>query len=277
MKLDFVIIGAEKSGTTLLVELLRRSPQVAMPKIEVRYFRDPFYPERERSDVYFDAEDSERLKRIKHPSYLGRPEVPGRIKEHSPNAKLVAILRDPVARTLASYLHYIRHGQIPCLHPNIGISALFADPHASPKYGDIISFGYYSKFLGLYLDLFRREQILVIELEEFIRTPTGLRDLFAFLGVTTRPAGLWPLPLVNSGDYNWGRCQQAHYEARHRLVYDESANIIGIRRDAVPVPRCSFDRQSCELSPEVRALVAQCYAGECEALRNLGLLHPRHW
>src|SRR5579872_4213054 len=170
IQLDFVIIGAEKSGTTLLVDRLRRSPHVTMPANEVRYFRDPFFPKRERPDLYFSEGDADKLKGIKHPSYLGNLEVPQNIKAHSPNAKLIAILRNPIDRTIASYLHYLRHGQIPCIHPNVGIPIMFENPDASPKYRDIIAFGDYAHYLGLYLKCFPREQILVLEFETLTRS-----------------------------------------------------------------------------------------------------------
>lgn len=277
MQLDFIVIGAEKSGTTLLVELLRRSPLLAIPAHEVRYFRDPFYPLRELPEGYFGLQDRDRRKGIKHPAYLGCAEVPSRISRHSPGARLIAILRDPVSRLLASYLHYVRHGQVPCLHPDIGIPALFADLAASPKYHDIVAFGCYARFLRLYLRLFAREQVLVLEYEDFVRSPAGLGALFGFLGVP-EPAGVWPLPRVNAGEYDWGRCRQAWQASRDRLIYDDANNIVGSRGDvAAPAAAGPLPSEPCELSPAVRRLVARHYAGECAALRRSGLLQPRHW
>ena len=42
-QIDFVSVGAEKAGTTLLQEVLSADPAIDMPAHEVRYFRDPFY------------------------------------------------------------------------------------------------------------------------------------------------------------------------------------------------------------------------------------------
>jgi hypothetical protein len=62
-----------------------------------------------------------------------------------------------------------------------------SNPLASPKYSDVISFGCYAEFVQMYLDLFPRRQILVIEFEEFIQTPAGIEELFEFLGVPVPP------------------------------------------------------------------------------------------
>ena len=72
-QLDFVIIGAEKAGTTMLQEVLRATRRVSMPSSEVRYFRDPFYDQPHLLHdeiVRFPAGD---LIGIKHPSYLAVP------------------------------------------------------------------------------------------------------------------------------------------------------------------------------------------------------------
>lgn len=273
--LDFIIVGAEKSGTTLLVDLLRRSPDVAIPQQEVRYFRNPFFPDKERPDLYFSDANGRKLRGIKHPSYLGRPEVPQRIKEHSPSAKIIAILRDPIERTLASYLHYVRHGQIPCLSPNVGIPLLFENPDASPKYRDIIEFGDYAKYLQIFLQHFPRNQLLVLEFKEFMRSPDSVNVMFQFLSLTT-PGDLWPLPRINEGNYDWGECQRLYGEAKRRFVYDDRANIIGTR-DAGNTIYTSSEPQIVELSPHVRNFLAERYKSQSASLERLGLLTPRNW
>lgn len=267
MGLGFIIIGGEKCGTTLLVELLRRSPEIAMPDREVRYFRDPFFPNREYPDQQFTSADIWKLRGIKHPSYLGRPEVPKRIAAHAPKAKLIAILRDPVKRTLASYLHYVRHGQIPCIHPNEGIPQMFAAPDASSKYRDIIAFGEYAKYLELYLALFPRQQLLVLEQEAFVRDPSGVERLFDFLGVA-RPEISWPLPRVNDGGYDWDECRRMHHLARAHFDYDEWSNIVGEKpQTPAPLPQ-SGEGRPVWLSDDATSLLQRHYRDERRRLET---------
>ncbi|MBX3552541.1 MAG: sulfotransferase domain-containing protein [Pseudolabrys sp.] len=270
MILDFIVIGAQKSGTTLLTELLRRSPEIAMPGHEVRYFRDPFYPDKENPDIYFGESDQPKLKGIKHPAYLGNPEVPDRIKAHSPQVKLIAILRDPPDRTLASYLHYVRMGQIPCIHPDIGIPKLFADPQASPKYTDIIAFGNYSHYLKLYLEQFSREQILILHLESFITSRNEVSSLFDFLSIDS-PDNIWPLPSINSGIYDWTECCHLHQLSRLSFLYDEMNNIVG-RKPDINEKRLPTEERSepVRLSYEAREIISRFYAISQQELAELG-------
>ena len=117
--------------------------------------------------------------------------------------------------------------------------------------------------------------MLVLEYEEFIASAAGATRLFSFLEVP-EPVGLWPLPPVNVGEYDWGRCKQAWHQSRRRMIYDDSNNIIGAR-DVAAVPNYSFPSEPCGVSPDVLALVVRRYAGEGEALRRLDLLRPRRW
>lgn len=101
---NFLIIGAPRCGTSSLARYLRVHPEVflAVPK-ELRFFDREFdrglgwYQER------FAAVDGERAVGEASPSYLYRAEAVERMAATVPNARLIAILRDPVAR---AYSHY---------------------------------------------------------------------------------------------------------------------------------------------------------------------------
>ncbi len=121
--LDFVVVGAQKSGTTTLFEYLRRHPAVYLPPgKEVPFFSDDeaweggweLYVRRyfatARDDELWGSvtpqymygtlsRTRDDLTRIEQPERL----VPERIASHSPGARIVAILRDPVER---AYSHY---------------------------------------------------------------------------------------------------------------------------------------------------------------------------
>jgi hypothetical protein len=144
VRLDFVIVGAEKAGTTLLQEVLRTVPGVYMPAHEVRYFRDPFYgPPRELYDAV-GLPIKRDLVGIKHPSYLGVPEAAERIYRHNPKVKIIVSLRDPAQRAISSYYHYLARGQIPPLHPDEGFLLILSEERQRhPKYEHILQFGRY--------------------------------------------------------------------------------------------------------------------------------------
>jgi len=272
--LDFVVIGAEKSGTTLLVDRLRRSAGIALPATEVRSFRDPFYPNREPLTGHFSPDET-RLKGIKHPIYLSRPEVPVRLAAHNPRIKLIALLREPVSRAIASYLHYIRHGQLPCVEPNEGIPHMLASPGAHPKYRDILQSSAYSQSVERYLQHFPRESLHIEPYEAFVTSPDPLARIFTFLNVDV-PTEVWPLPHVNRGAYDWSRIIHEHALARARLIYDEAWNIIG-RGDSSAIDTSQGAPSPVVVAPEIREALKQRFSAEGQRLVELGVFNADPW
>jgi hypothetical protein len=118
--LDFVVVGAQKSGTTTIFEHLRPHPELHLPPGK----EAPFFSDDERwSDGwgvyvrrYFGGAKDDTLWGTVTPQYMygtlsrgtanGMPTeriVPERIAKHSPAARLVAILRDPVERAFSHF------------------------------------------------------------------------------------------------------------------------------------------------------------------------------
>jgi Sulfotransferase family len=116
---DFFIVGHAKSGTTALYEMLRRHPQIYMPAVkEPQYFaRNPNPPaagSRKKSfgqtgrrpetlEQYlslFSAARAEQRVGEASTFYIFSPLAPGRIADARPDARIIAIFREP-----ASFLH----------------------------------------------------------------------------------------------------------------------------------------------------------------------------
>jgi hypothetical protein len=116
---DFFVVGHAKSGTTALYEMLRRHPQLYMPPVkEPQYFaRNPNPPATGRSkktfeqtgrrpetlEQYLSLFASARAGQLVGEAstfYLWSPLAPGRIADARPDARIVAIFREP-----ASFLH----------------------------------------------------------------------------------------------------------------------------------------------------------------------------
>lgn len=226
--LDFIILGTEKAGTTFIQEQLRSIPEVFMPPNEVRYFRDPFFGDVEKLHSEIKNLGDANLVGIKHPSYLGKPEVAKRIFEYNPNIKLIVSLRDPVERAVSSYFHYIRHGQIPLLTPDEGFNRMFQMHQENilseePKYQDILGFGFYSMHLERYYQFFSQEQILVIEYESITKEPMQIERIFNYLHINSKPR---INEQINKGTYNWNACIIEHYKSKVFRRYDKLMNIL---------------------------------------------------
>lgn len=116
---DFIIIGAQKAGTTSLFTYLSAHPQVR-PAIrkEVHYF-DTNYG---RGDLWYRAmfptsrslqaaSGPRRITGEASPYYLFHPLAAERAAQHVPDARLIVLLRDPVVRAWSHYQHEVAAGR----------------------------------------------------------------------------------------------------------------------------------------------------------------------
>lgn len=123
----FLIVGAAKSGTTSLIHGLSAHPEVFAPTDELHYFSRRF---EEGLDAYrscFVGWTSEAIVGESSPEYMFQPEVVPRIAAELPDAKLVVILREPVARAYSQYWHNRTRGHEPLSFAD----ALLAEPERS--------------------------------------------------------------------------------------------------------------------------------------------------
>lgn len=173
-------------------------------------------------------------------------------------------------------MHYARHGQIPLLEPNAGLAAALADPSAQPKYSDILAFSSYADSLGRYLKMFPRTQLHVADYRRFVDSPAGLEAIYAFLGVPV-PENAWPFPVINRGSYDWAAVERSHAQSRARNIYDELANIIGSRPDAISPPVDERPSVEVSITDDTRAALRARYADEGRRLVELGIFDHQPW
>lgn len=111
-ELDFIIIGAQKSGTTTLWKLLDEHPEIFVPPgKELAFFnKDPFNNEGYQAFMrdHFGCVKNDQIIGKVTPHYLNDPMAAKRIEEKIPNCKLIVILRDPAERTLSHFRMSIR-------------------------------------------------------------------------------------------------------------------------------------------------------------------------
>ena len=101
---NFLIIGAAKAGSTALAAYLGSHPDVFMAsEKEVHFFDDHFQRGVDWYASRFEAVRGERAVGDATPTYMYTDEAIGRMADLLPDAKLIAILRNPVDR---AYSHY---------------------------------------------------------------------------------------------------------------------------------------------------------------------------
>ncbi len=173
---DFLIIGAQKAGSTSVYNQLRQHPQVFLPdKKEIGYFSRKFHYGLDYYQEYFAPAKEGQIKGEATPDYLHFPNMAERIHETLPNVKIIAILREPIARAYSAFCMQLRKGAEPR-------DTTFLDAvNKSPEYLD---FGRYANLLTPYYERFDKSQILICWFETFKDQPQEFYDtLCDFLGI----------------------------------------------------------------------------------------------
>ena len=113
-KLDFIIVGAQKAGTTSLAACLRESDQVFIPSAkEVPYFLEERMQQRGWEwyrGTYFRNAGPDKSWGTSSPQYMMYPHSFGALKNMLPDVKIIVALRDPIGRLLSRFDMATRFG-----------------------------------------------------------------------------------------------------------------------------------------------------------------------
>lgn len=191
---DFLIIGAQKSGTTWLADQLSLHPRVFMAPDEIHYFdkAQNFARGLDWYSKHFESAAPGQLVAEKTPDYLWAngdgaeghlPDVHLKLYQTLPAARLIVVLRNPVERALSALTHLVRTRRI--APPRNVDELLLGKKHIRIRGHGVISKGLYYRQLMAYSRLFNRSQMLVLIFEEDIaRAPeAGLAQVCRFLGI----------------------------------------------------------------------------------------------
>ena len=173
---DFIGLGAQKAGTSWLYTCLYEHPGVYAPVKEIHFFsRDRFKKGIDWYMAQFAKKPAGTIAGEFSTSYLNHPEVPARIAKHCPNAKLIAVLRNPVERAYSEYRNAIKAGEIP---KKITFREyLEYRPEALER-------GLYFKQLSRYYEYFSRVQLHVAIYEDSKKDPLEfVKAVYTFLEI----------------------------------------------------------------------------------------------
>ncbi|HDD62059.1 MAG TPA: sulfotransferase [Chloroflexi bacterium] len=203
---DFIIIGAQKSGTTSLYYYLRQHPQlIPSYKKEVHFFDgglDPNVDNFKKGETWYRSHfplkrntSSNQKSFEASPLYLFNPLAPQRIFEQVPEVKLIAILRNPIERAISHYFHEKQnnHESLPIYKALQSEEERLRPIIEKEDYKNICfihhsykSRGLYHEQLKRYFDYFPKSNILVISSQALFTDPSDtLRRVFRFVGVDT--------------------------------------------------------------------------------------------
>lgn len=193
-----IIGGATKAGSTSLFAYLSDHPDVcATYKKETRFFLEKDYPAAARYRLedgletyaaYFPPCDCRSIYFDSSPQYLYSSKAAERIHSILPHIRLVFILREPVDRLLSFYHFAKQRAFIPQdmdlrAYVEEQLALLDADP-PPPDYLRALPHGRYSQYLPRFLEVFAREQILVLQFENLKNNPVEtLKAICHFAGI----------------------------------------------------------------------------------------------
>jgi Sulfotransferase family len=193
---DFFIVGHAKSGTTALYEMLRHHPGIYMPELKEPRFlasdlRVHFEPTPGRAlprtmEDYlalFDGATPGQMAGEATPSYLRSAVAASAIAALQPDARIIAILREPASFVRSMHLHLLQE-QVETesdLRRAFANQEIMREGRRVLRYSDHVR---YVEQLRRYHEAFPAEQVLVLIYEDYRReNEATVRRVLRFLDV----------------------------------------------------------------------------------------------
>ena len=281
-QLDFVVIGAQKAGTTSLHQYLGAHPDVFMSRNkELHFFVEGLYGRNgwdcgwEKGWGWYEAQFAEAGSAVaigeSSPSYATYPLREGiaeRIAASLPGVRLVYLLRHPVERARSEYTHNVINGQ----ERRPIERALLEDPRYLAKSS-------YAMQVDQYLSHVRRDQLLLVVSERLrLERAATMQRIFEFLGVgSSLPHGVL--------DQEFHRTEQKAVPSRagnlarrvpgYAMVARVSPDTV--RRAYRVATRARHDPRSATVPHHVRIELLSRLGPDLERLRTLCPEAPDAW
>jgi hypothetical protein len=195
-RIDFIVVGVQKAGTTALFDHLADDPAIGLSDVkEVHFFddetRDWARPDYGAYHARFDW-SGPAIRGEATPIYAYWPGALERIAVYNPAIKLVLMLRDPVERAWSHWR--MEHDRGVETEPfawcvRRGRQRLFAaEPWGHHREYSYVERGFYGDQVERLFALFPRQQVLLLQADDLRADPQGvLARLNRFLGAPPPP------------------------------------------------------------------------------------------
>jgi Sulfotransferase domain len=205
---DFVILGAQRGGTTSLFRWLVSNPALSRPRGKELHYFDLSYDRGLRwYRAQFPVRRHGRVTGESSPYMLFHPLVPGRAAHDlPPKTRYIVLLRDPATRAVSQYWHERRrHFETQTLARAIELEperlagqdevvrAGGASRHH--QHHSYVARGEYAGQLRAWFDRIPRERFLIVESERLFTDPAVADQVASWLGLATSPR---PFPARNA-------------------------------------------------------------------------------
>lgn len=206
----FVIVGAQRCGTTYLYRLLDEHPEIEMAKPlrpEPKFFLDDARYARGLGHYESELfEEATRVRGEKSTSYIESDVAAQRIKAMLPGAVIVVLLRDPVVRAVSNYRFSAQNG-----NEDLPLADALRESATEKREWDASRFsvspyaylprGRYVDYLECFSRHVPREQMHVVLFEELVADAGVVAGLYERLGVDAAfvPGGLGAVANASEG------------------------------------------------------------------------------
>jgi hypothetical protein len=194
---DFALAAPIKSGSSDLASYILQHPCMLPPLTKELYSLDP-----DEWRLHYPTEREKRAVARRHgnalsgffTTWLHNPELPNVLHDVRPNARIIALLRNPVDRFFSHYkwerllagraADRIAHLESLEVCATMALERFPYTPMPTVAGPQLLQSGIYFGSLRLWLETFGREQVLVVKAEDFFQNPrTVLGEIHDFLGI----------------------------------------------------------------------------------------------
>lgn len=203
-KPNFMIVGAQKSGTTFLYKHMRQHTDVFFSKDKEPHFFNKIGVnegtfKKYLSDNFSAAEDQKWIGEASA-LYLHSMSVASRVERHvGPDVKIIICIRKPVDKAVSLYLHDYRKGRLKGNEP-----LCYTDRNGNcPS----IDRSRYATYIMEFISRFGHDNIKIMMFDDLVKDPGSfLLSAYDFLGLQAEVAGSFDkvnsgFDLVRDGDY----------------------------------------------------------------------------
>jgi hypothetical protein len=166
-KLDFVVVGCMKAGTTTIIDYLNSHSEIDCLENEIQYFSNPhLYSKGEdwyQSKVSVNGEH--KIVGEKSTAYSYIENCASKIYKYKPDIKIIWVLRNPISRAYSNYWHSVMMGNenrsfSECIHDCLNNNNV-------DVYNNYIKRSCYAEQIESYLKYFDIEQMHILFIEDF--------------------------------------------------------------------------------------------------------------
>ena len=228
-RVDFVICGTQRGGTTALFRSLQEHPDICWPiRKEVHFFdsernfraKKPRYSEYQS---FFNPQSFHKVLGETTPAYMYWYDAPKRIWQYNPNMKLIMILRNPIDRAY-SHWNLTRHRD-----PDVSFWDAIRNERercrsALPlqhRFFSYVDRGFYVEQLRRLWTYFDERQMLIVRNEDLRSRPQDVIDkICRFLGIQAFPEAKPPIAREPRYPYQGQMSTRERDYLRHVFEYE---------------------------------------------------------